>query len=322
MTLRHAVRLLDARGETPVLFDVGASAGSFKPFARLLPVATYVGFDADFVGTEAVQGAKRFVLLNRLVREAAAGPAVTLHITRNPTCSSTLEPDEARLRHYAHGHRFEVLRTETQGVTTLDAVLDEQRLDRIDWLKLDTQGTDLRIVLDLSPPRFAQLLCVDVEPGFDAYYSGEDTFGATHAALTARGFFLAHAVPQGAPRLARDVAARRLGLRSRLGLYLADRTLPPSPTAIEARYLRTVESMEGASAGAWLRLYACAAASGLDGYALEIADRFAQAFPADNAARLLLDAATARARWRLVRDAWRLWRQVSPAKLKRLLRGG
>ena len=41
--------------------------------------------------------------------------------------------------------------------TTLDQALDSAGLDRLDWLKLDTQGTDLRLVESLSEPVFATL---------------------------------------------------------------------------------------------------------------------------------------------------------------------
>ena len=38
-------------------------------------------------------------------------------------------------------------------------------IDRIDWLKLDTQGTDLRLIESLGEPRFGTLMAVDAEPG-------------------------------------------------------------------------------------------------------------------------------------------------------------
>jgi len=322
MTVGVVRRLLRGRGETLVLFDVGASAGLFAPFDPLLPISVYVGFDADFVGTHTARRAKRSLLLQTLIREPGNGATVPLFITRNPTSSSTLEPNGDRVRLYAFSHRFDVIRTETMAAKTLDAVLDENRLDRIDWLKLDTQGTDLRIALSLSAARFDQLLCIDVEPGFDDYYRGEDTFAPTHRELTARGFFLAHAAVQGAPRIDRAVAEARLGLNSRLGRHLAEMTLPTSPTAIEARYLRTIESMDAASVSMWLRLYACASASGLHGYALEVADALCQAHPAEPSGPTLLRAARRRARWHVLLNAWRLWRRVSPAKLRRLLAGG
>lgn len=322
MTVSLVQQILRRRDETLVLFDVGASAGLFAPFAPLLPIAVYVGFDADFVGTQAARRAKRSLLLQNLIREPEAGQSVSLFITRNPTSSSTLEPNADRVRHYAFSHRFDVMRTETMTAKTLDAVLDENQLERIDWLKMDTQGTDLRIALSLSPARFAQLLCVDVEPGFDDYYRGEDTFAPTHRELTARGFFLAHAMVQGAPRISRTAAEARLGLGSRLGRYLAEMTLPTSPTAIEARYLRTVESMDGAPPAMWLRLYACAAASGLHGYALEVADGLCRAHPAEAAGPELLQSARRRARRHVLLNAWRLWQRVSPAKIRRFLKGG
>ena len=64
-------------------------------------------------------------------------------------------------------------------------------LDRVDWIKLDTQGTDLRLIESLSDEVAATLMAVDAEPGIDAFYEGEDTFGDLHRAMIERGYWLA-----------------------------------------------------------------------------------------------------------------------------------
>ena len=43
-------------------------------------------------------------------------------------------------------------------------------LERADWIKLDTQGTDLRLLEGLDEPLLAGLMAVDAEPGFDQHY--------------------------------------------------------------------------------------------------------------------------------------------------------
>jgi FkbM family methyltransferase len=267
-------RLAEA-GITLTLVDVGASLEPFAPFQPLLGAATYVGFDPDrrelHTSTSSSGPGRRIVLDQAVVADPDADEA-TFFLTANPTCSSTLRPRPEAVDDYLHAYRFEVVGEATVPATTLVKALAGAGIDRVDWLKLDTQGTDLRLLDSLDDALAGTLMAVDAEPGLDPYYEGEDTFGELHRALVARGFWLADLDLIRAVRLRRTTYDDLLAARTRLRRRLAEFTLKSSPTAAGPRYLRTLASLEARQAERddYLRLWGCAFFSGNRPYALDV----------------------------------------------------
>ena len=90
--------------------------------------------------------------------------------------------------------------------------MNQAKLDRIDWLKLDTQGTDLDLLKSLAAAQINQLLAVDIEPGVTAFYHDENRFSETHEFMLSRGFWLADLSQQKFPRISlRAIDSARLG---------------------------------------------------------------------------------------------------------------
>src|SRR2546425_9376285 len=102
-----------------------------------------------------------------IVNEAVTGDAGRSHahfyFTKSPTCSSTLQPDAASLSEYLFADLFVVEREAGVPATTLDAVLDRLALPGVDWLKTDSQGTDLRLFESFKPDRRARGLPPELE---------------------------------------------------------------------------------------------------------------------------------------------------------------
>ena len=116
-------------------------------------------------------------------------------------------------------------------------------------------------------------MAVDAEPGFDPYYETEDTFGDLHRALVDRGFWLADLDAR--PRRCASGARRSTPLSapaSKFGRMRYEFALKTSPIAVGPRYLRTLASLDKVGAGRddYLRLWACAAFSGNNPYALDV----------------------------------------------------
>ena len=61
--------------------------------------------------------------------------------------------------------------------------MDRLSLSGIDWLKTDSQGTDLRIFNSLRPEVRSRVLAIDIEPGLIDAYVGEDLFVDAHKEL-------------------------------------------------------------------------------------------------------------------------------------------
>lgn len=258
----------------PVLVDVGASGKAHAPFAPFAQSSTFVGFDPDVRDLNPVFS--RTYAAHHIIPKIVAGPTAAgrsqFHLTVFPHCSSMLEPDEAALAPYVFADLFKVERTVDIETTTLGAVMDDLNFAAIDWLKIDTQGCDLSVLMGLDDARRERLLCIEVEPGFVPFYKGEQTFSQIHDFLTNRGFWLAHLKPQQFARVRTQTIKEAFGLDLR-ATDPAARLFGPSPTAAEARYMVSIEHLR--HRGAPFRDYAVAwtfaAATGLWGYALELA---------------------------------------------------
>ena len=233
---RAALDALSDAGIALTLVDIGASLEPFRAFRPLLGRATYVGFDPDQreMHTEASESGRRVIVNKAVVAESDRATA-TFFLTHNPTASSTLRPAADELAPYLHAYRYDVVGEAEVPATTLDQALASAGLDRLDWLKLDTQGTDLRLVESLSEPVFATLMAVDAEPGLDPYYETEDTFGDLHRAMTERGFWLADLDLTRAVRLRRETFDADLGARTKFGRMRYEFALKTSPIAVGPR---------------------------------------------------------------------------------------
>jgi hypothetical protein len=144
------------------------------------------------------------------------------------------------LEAYSFAQLFTVEREVTVRSIPLGQVLKRLDLTGIDWLKLDTQGTDLHIFHSLPTDVRDHVLALDVEPGLIDAYIGEDLFVETHQSLVGQGFWLSNMYVRGAVRMSQETLRRTLAENPGLSRGAVERTLRWSPGWCEARYLRTV----------------------------------------------------------------------------------
>jgi FkbM family methyltransferase len=291
------------RDDPPVLVDVGASGGVHAPWRRIARFAIGVGFEPDARETAALAPAqrqfRRWILVPKLVTSDPGTPDVEFHLTTSPFCSSTLRPDESALGAWAFSDRFTVKESHRLPACTLAAAMQTHGLARIDWLKCDTQGTDLRIFQSLAPEIRQQVLAVELEPGLIDAYHGEDKFHHVLAAMEREPFWLSRLAVLGAPR------GRTTMLTTRLGGALAHRYRylgPIAPGWVEALYLHSCDDDSGIDLRAHLLLWVFASENAQPSFACEVAEtglrRFGDALFAE-----LADASTRAMR----RALWRTW---------------
>jgi hypothetical protein len=317
----EAVRhLLSSLGLQPVLVDVGASGAAPGLWRAIAPHAVYVGFDPDRrdVGKAAGQGFRRAFVLDRAV---TAGPdsEVTFHLTRSPHCSSTLPPDRTSLAAYLFAGLFEVESTVRVPAATLDAALLELGLAGIDWLKLDSQGTDLRLFRSLSTDVRHRVLALDVEPGLIDAYVGEDLFVDAHRALTGEGFWLSRLNVGGAVRGRRETLSA-LAAAADASPARVERWVRRSPAWCEARYLRTTEWLAERpfARREYALLWSFALLDGQHAFALDVAAAYRRRFGDEETARLLEAAPLEAIRETERRESRGRWRRAAD-RLRRAL---
>ncbi|MBI1337175.1 MAG: hypothetical protein GC164_09460 [Phycisphaera sp.] len=270
---QEATEVLRELSITPILADVGASGAAPEVWQPLADQSVYLGFDPDLREIRNESGGifKQSFVLNEAVCPDDSQHSVTFHLTRSPFCSSTLPPDREGLSNYIFAPWFDVQRTTQARATTLNRALHRVGLDRIDWLKVDTQGTDLRIFKSL--PEQARPLAIDIEPGLIPAYEGEDTFTQVHTDLTQQGYWLSDMRVCGSVRINRDTAKDLMQRNPGMDVDGIGNSVRKSPGWVEARYLRSVDALapHRETTRDHALLWAFAMIDGQCGFALDVA---------------------------------------------------
>lgn len=230
-------------GMTPVLLDIGCSGDALPVWQPMRGHAHLVGYDPDDREVDAAfgDGFREASLMRAAVCDNDQDETMRIVLTSNPYCSSHLYPNRSMLEHYSILDLFDVLEEVQVPATSLNRTLRDLRLNQIDWIKVDAQGCDMRILQNLNQGALDQLLAVDTEPGFHEYYVTEDQFHQIHQFLIDNEFWLAQLEYQRYARTRPDTVRYIAEL---LGAGSPQEVVPrlgKSPTAAEARYLRTIE---------------------------------------------------------------------------------
>lgn len=290
-----ASAIIERAGLEPVLLDVGASGDPpevWRPFACR---STFIGFDPDLRDMRETDNGpyKKSYLVNCAVVADAGQREAKVFLTRSPYCSSTLEPDLPALRDYIFADLFEVEKETTVPAETINSVLARLKIDRLDWIKIDTQGTDLRVYLSISPELRAHILAVDIEPGLIDAYKGEDNFLECHAAICKDGFWLSDLEVQGTVRMRRDTLSSLEPQNPLFQYKVLTHCLKTNPGWVNARYLRTPQWLveNKSDKDTWLTLFAFALIDKSLGFALDLAQVYQHQFGTDENFQLMQETA-------------------------------
>ena len=274
MSNTRLIRFLQDRSLRLVLADIGASGDVWEPFKCLLPVSDLLRFDPDLRAMHSIAqpDGSRCITINKVVVESDAA-TVDFYLTKSPYCSSTLLPDFERIRDYPYEELFEIVGKSNLPATTLEKALISAGCGRIDWIKLDTQGTEVRILRSLPAATMSTLLACDIEASLYAHYTGADVFPDAHSYLLSEEFWVAemtsHLRTRGSRRTLDEVErSQGHGRRRRLFEYSMHR----EPTSLELTYLRTLRGVRksGMDQNGLIRLFACHYAVGAFEYCVEI----------------------------------------------------
>ena len=284
-------RILDQWAGEPVLVDVGASGAAPEPWLPLAGRSWYIAFDPDDreMAHAAERGGpfKRKTVVHKAITPNPEANSVRFHLTRSPFCSSTLVPDRALVSNYFRAERFDIIEESEAAATTIDRVLAKLGATHLDWLKLDTQGTDRRIYDSISDAVKRTMLAVDLEPGLRGAYVGEDLFGDVHVAMRRDGFWLSRADVKGLVRMRQSSLDDLRTDHPDMNERYVQRGVRAAPGWTELRYLRSIESLAAADAGRreFALLWAVATIDGQHGFALDVVGHWVKQFGADETSR-------------------------------------
>jgi FkbM family methyltransferase len=271
-TLKKLSELVSKLNLDPVLVDIGCSGDRHKIWDDIAPVSTLIGFDPDKreLNAHLETGYKNNIIIDRVVCDDDSLDEVDFVFTSNPYCSSLLQPDLDELKNYLFYDYFVPVSNEKVQATSLNRVIKERKLTSLDWIKIDSQGMDLKIINSLDEKYLSKVVALDVEPGFIPAYKGEDLFPSVHEFLVSKGFWLADLRSQKYPRVnagsLREINSL-LNIRDENGI---EPFLTSSPTAAEARYLRTISSAAKCGEEQLLLLFIFSILCGHNGFAFDV----------------------------------------------------
>lgn len=173
-----------------LLVDVGARWGANPPWNQLDErYVTYLGFEPDEEECGRLRDRNRSTRVEYLpVGLSDVVETQTLHLTREPGCSSAFEPNQPLLARFFLSERWDVQKTVAIKTVPLGDVLRE-RHQTADVLKIDVQGAALK-VLRGAGDCLDEVLLVEVEVEFCEMYRGGALFGDVDQLLRRRGFDL------------------------------------------------------------------------------------------------------------------------------------
>ena len=259
--------------QPPVLVDIGASGEIHARWKQIAPYSICVAFDADgrdfSVQTTEAAGYRKLYKLNRIV-VSDERPSADFFLTQSPHCSSLLLPTSDKLKSWFSQSYFKVEKKVELPAISLAKVLGDLKLEYVDWLKTDSQGTDLRLFLSVPEPIRRKILAADFEPGIIDAYSGEDKLSQILEALPKHGFWFCTMEVRGFPRITPD----RL---NEVGPGYSSRIIRNSPCWAEVTCLREQPPQ---SERDLLLLAVFALVENQPGFALEVLD-FARTLHSD-----------------------------------------
>jgi FkbM family methyltransferase len=179
--------------DEPIVFvDAGCRWGFADAWSQFGRQALIVGFDPDPDECERLQAAYRDdaadVRLVPLGLGATTGPG-ELYVTVFPACSSLYPPNMTALARHPGLAIQRLERTDQVDLVALDDWAATEDLDRVDALKLDTQGSELDI-LQGGTGTLETVRMLEVEVEFNRLYEGQPLFGDVDEFLRQQGFEL------------------------------------------------------------------------------------------------------------------------------------
>lgn len=173
--------------EKVTLVDVGALGGVKAPWSDVRPLLRVIGFEPQDGVTQTVR--KENGDIQGGVTIGAKEGVGILYITQKPDNSSLAVPNHAFTNCLGVGDRFIVTHEESVNVMPLDTWLKQENIPTVDFLKIDTQGTE-GDVLEGARETLASVLGLDIEINFAKRYKGQSYFSDIDAMLRTEGFVL------------------------------------------------------------------------------------------------------------------------------------
>lgn len=174
------------------LVDIGAAGGAHKRWSTFGESLNIVGFEPDEKEFVKLRSSDREMWFNIALADAKGKK--TLYITKSQTNTSFLSPNHELLNQLQWSPTMpvtdhDILKEVQIECDALDNVLKSRNVHS-DYLKLDTQGSELAILKGADRALRDDLLIVEIEVEFAPIYKDQPLFADIDAFMRERGFIL------------------------------------------------------------------------------------------------------------------------------------
>ncbi|MGD1120266.1 MAG: FkbM family methyltransferase [Dehalococcoidales bacterium] len=174
-----------------VLVDVGARGGLPPRWLPLKDSLKIIGFEPDAAECQRLNAAAGDGRVYYPIALAGNKGTVKLNLTRNADCASILKPNAELLNRFQSPEDFEVASQPEIPCDTLDNIATVNDIKYIDFVKVDTQGSELSILQGAEKTLSQRgVFGVEVEVEFSLMYREQPLFADVAIFLRDRGFTL------------------------------------------------------------------------------------------------------------------------------------
>lgn len=175
------------------IIDIGARGGlNFELNKFSSPLAVYA-FELDDKECERLNSGRDFESKHWVeyvpIALGSSATLTPLFLTKDPACSSIYKPIDSLADKFSELECIRPLNEVRIKLQTLDKWAQEQGIQYIDYMKLDTQGSELDILRGAGK-LLNQISLIEVEVEFTEIYAGQPLFADVDAFMRANGFAL------------------------------------------------------------------------------------------------------------------------------------
>ena len=171
------------------IVDIGAAGGIHNRWSLFHPLVKEILFEPD------KDEYKKLINISDpnslIINSALAGTKrrIKFYVTQKQECSSCYMPNTEFLSLFDGADRFDILQTLSIEVDTLTNQLNKNSITEVDFIKIDTQGSELDI-LEGSLDFLSRAVGIEVEMEFVEVYKGQPLFDEVHSFLIRNGYNL------------------------------------------------------------------------------------------------------------------------------------
>ncbi len=234
----------DLLASPPIFIDIGASGKTHNSWSKLAKYAICICFDADlrdFSTEQTKSDYKKLILINKIVSDSSG--IKDFYLTRNPHCSSTLNTDIESLSDWYFKNLFIVDKKVKIEAITINEVLASLNINRVDWFKTDSQGTDLRIFKAIHKPIRKRILSAEFEPGIIDAYQGEDKLYSIFEYMN-KDYFIDNISFKGSIRVSPSIVSKNFSWIHNTKIDITSKINKASKLWAEVQYLNAVKDKE------------------------------------------------------------------------------